>query len=198
MHAHTHKHIHAAAYNLRKYCRTFCLFSPQCLHRTKWPRRIFLLQGRGIFYLQVSQHLPVPLSLWQQNKYMHACIYSIHVLIRTWQLQWRSTRWGLVQSTCTYGLTCGSNRREAIPPPPKEWGRTKLRALTPGSSYLMDGSHTKGKGIESRCIVTSGNRAGKRCLSVEHMGDLLPELRQLLHSDTEEGAKELSHWTRLP
>ena len=68
-----------------------------------------------------------------------------------------------MQSICTYVrtvCTCGSNRREAIPPPPKERGRTKLRALTPGSSYLEDGSHTKGKGIESRCIVTSGNGLG--------------------------------------
>ena len=67
-----------------------------------------------------------------------------------------------------------------------------MRALTPGSSYLKDSSHTKGKGIESRCIVMSGKRAGKRFLSVEHMADLLPaEVRQLLPSDTEEGTKGL-------
>ena len=37
--------------------------------------------------------------------------------------------------------TCGSNRKEAIPPPPKEWGSTKLRAFTPGNSYLKEGSY---------------------------------------------------------
>ena len=73
-----------------KYRRTYWLFSQQCLHHTKWPKRlIFLLQGRGIIYLQVSQHLSVSLSLWQQNKCMHAYVYiPAHDSV----LQWRSTR----------------------------------------------------------------------------------------------------------
>jgi len=33
-------------------------------------------------------------------------------------------------------FTCGSDLREAIPPPPREFFNTKFRPLIPGTSYL--------------------------------------------------------------